>query len=382
MAIYFSLAGFILLYGVGYRANLTERRRRNFIIVSFGLLILVAALRSPTVGIDLAGHYAKRYDMIAACSWKDIPVFSDLIDYEIGYCYYTKLLTCISTDVQFYMIVTAIISYGITGYFIFKKSTDVVMSTELFICMCVYYMYMTMLRQQLAVDIVLIAYLILSSSKRRLKDYVVFCFFIILAATFHTSAILCLLMILFDRIYFTRKQIVIALVATVIGYVFYARIYSLILQMLGSGNNYERYVLSATEGVGHINKQSIASLLLTAGAILLGFYVFIWRKRRYGVSNVAENLKKEESFMLYMGLLASICRLLIFQMNIISRFTYYFIPFVIVLYPNAIDAFSNKTNRKTLRGLVYMAFGIYFVWMTVVYVEKFYGAVPYRFFWE
>lgn len=384
MAIYFGLAAFIFLFGIVYKANSSERRKRNFIIVSFGLLIIVAGLRSPSVGIDLAGHYAKSFDLVSSYAWKEIPAFATLTGYEIGYCYFTKLISCISTDVQVFIMVSAIVMYGIMGLFIYKKSKDVVMSTELFICMCVYYMYMSMMRQGMAVSFVLLGYLLLEKHERKLKGYIWFVLMILLATTFHASAILCLIMILSDRLRFTKKQIFIMGAATIVVYFCYSKIYNVVLAMLGQGNNYERYLTSSTESVGNMNLQSMTLLLLTVGAFLLGFYVFVWKKRGKvgGKTKFEIQMEKDESFLLYMGLLASVCRLLIFQMNIINRFSYYFVPFVFILYPNAINKFSLRSNRKTLRLIVYTLFAIYFVGITVLYAGQFYGVVPFSFYWE
>ena len=110
-------------------------------------MILVASLRAPSVGIDLAGHYAKRFEQIAFYSWKDIPKFSAFSTYEIGYCYYCKILSMINSNVQFYIFVTSLIVYGTMGYLIYKKSSDVILSTMLVIFSCQYYMYMNIIRQ-------------------------------------------------------------------------------------------------------------------------------------------------------------------------------------------------------------------------------------------
>ena len=107
MAIYFVLAVFIYLYGKLYRANSSNRRRKIYLIVTFGVLILVASLRDPSVGTDLAGHYAKRFNMIGDYSWSQIPTFSTTIGYEIGYCYFTRFLHVFSSDMQFFIFVTS-----------------------------------------------------------------------------------------------------------------------------------------------------------------------------------------------------------------------------------------------------------------------------------
>ena len=76
------------------------------------------------------------------------------------------------------------------------------------------------------------------------------------------------------------------------------------------------------------------------------------------------------------------CRLLITRMNIINRMTYYFMPSILVLYPVAINAYSLKSNRKIISLFIYSLFGIYFVYMTLAYAGEFYGAVPFKFYWQ
>ncbi|CUX62144.1 hypothetical protein BN3590_02692 [Clostridium sp. C105KSO15] len=385
MAIYFVLAVFIYLYGKLYRANSSNRRRKIYLIVTFGVLILVAGLRDPSVGIDLAGHYAKRYNMIGSYSWSRIPEFSATIGYEIGYCYYTGFLHLFSSDVQFFVFVTSLIIYAGFGYFIYKESTDVVLSTEIMLFSCLYYMGMNVLRQELALSIALIAYTHLDNSERVLKDYIKFIVLILLAATFHSSAILCLLMVLFDRMRFTRKQIVIGIGVMAIFYIFYMKFYTVALNFFGTGNNYERYLTSATEGVGNINMQTFYNFLLAFLTFLLGYYVLVWEKRsNKNILLEDENsycLARNESFMLYMALIAVAFRLLIFQMNILNRFSLYFTPFITILCPYAISSMRLSSNKKIIRATAYLLFGLYFVWITVTKATEFYGVVPYSFFW-
>lgn len=279
MAIYFVLAVFIYLYGKLYRANSSNRRRKIYLIVTFGVLILVAGLRDPSVGTDLAGHYAKRYNMIGSYSWSQIPTFSATIGYEIGYCYFTRFLHFFSSDVQFFVFATSFLMCAAFGYFIYKESTDVVLSAELMLFNCFYYRFMTMMRQGLAISIMLVAYTLLNGSERKLKDYIKFALLILLASTFHSSAILCMLMILFDRLKFTKKQIIFGVGAMVAFYLFYMNFYTVALNFFGTGNNYERYLTSATEGVGNINMQTIYNFLLAFVPFLLGYYVLVWKKK-------------------------------------------------------------------------------------------------------
>ena len=375
----------IALVGIGIHANKNMKRRRDFLIFSFGLMILVASLRAPSVGIDLAGHYAKRFEQIAFYNWKDIPKFSVFSTYEIGYCYYCKFLSMINSNVQFYIFVTSLIVYGTMGYLIYKKSSDVILSTMLVIFSCQYYMYMNIIRQALAVSVVLIGYIFLDKSKRSISDYIKFALFVLVASTFHDSAILCFVMIVFDKMQFRRRDILLSGVITMICYVVYSKLFVFVANLISNDNgSYVSYMEKAGENVGNMNLQTITLLVLTAGAFFIGAYVLIWKKKEYYCDDTREvsSIIKNENLLLYMGLMATVCRLLIFKMNIINRFSYYFIPFTILLYPYAIDRITYTPNRKVIRTAVYFSYGLYFVWMTISFANKFYGTVPYIPFWK
>ena len=133
MAIYFLSTLFILGFGACFDVNKSRRRQAMYLAVCFGILILIAALRSREVGTDLAIHYARRYEQVALCSWAEVPAFSASTTYEIGYCYFTKLLSVINPSVQFYIAVTSAIIYGSIGVFLYRNSVDVEMSTLLLI---------------------------------------------------------------------------------------------------------------------------------------------------------------------------------------------------------------------------------------------------------
>ena len=384
MIIYFVLAGFIPLYGFLTHANRNNFRKKQFVFVVFGIMTLISALRASTIGIDLDLHYAKNYELISSVNWSDIPIFAALKQYELGYCYFTKLLTYISTDVQFYIIFTSVVIYGVHGYFFYKKSEDVILSSSLFMFFCLFYMYMNIVRQAIAVSILIMAYLIFSESKKKVHNYVVFVLLVILASGFHSSAILCLVYLLFDKLKFTKIHMLLGIVVTALIYVGYSSVYKFVLSILGGNDKYSSYLDSEEYGVGYMNLQSIYYVIITLGAFLLGYYILVWKdKTSHKLFAKQEyKVKSNESFMLYMSFIAFACRLLIFKMSIITRFTFYFIPFVLILYPYAISKFKRRSNRIILNLTVYGVCLIYFVWVTLSNADTLYGVVPYEFFWQ
>lgn len=384
MIIYFVLAGFIPLYGFLTHANRNNFRKKQFVFVVFGIMTLISALRASTIGIDLDLHYAKNYELISSVNWSDIPIFATLKQYELGYCYFTKLLTYISSNVQFYIIITSIIIYGVHGYFFYKKSEDVILSSSLFMFFCLFYMYMNIIRQAVAVSILLLAYLIFSESKKKVHNYVVFVLLVMLASALHSSAILCLIYLLFDKLKFTKIHMLLGIVVTALIYVGYSSVYKFVLSILGGNDKYSSYLDSEKYGVGHMNSQSIYYVIITLGAFLLGYYILVWKDKTSHklFAKQQYKVKSNESFMLYMSFIAFACRLLIFKMSIITRFTFYFIPFVLILYPYAISKFKRRSNRIILNLTVYGVCLIYFMWVTLSNADALYGVVPYEFFWQ
>ena len=159
--------------------------------------------------------------------------------------------------------------------------------------------------------------------------------------------------------------------------------YAAALKFFGIGNNYERYLTSTSEGVGHINLQTIYNFSLAFGTFLLGYYVLVWEKKPkkhlFEKNERMYSLATKESFLLYMVLIAATFNMLIFRMNILNRFSLYFTPFILILCPYAISAMKLKSNKPIARKLIYFVFGFYFVWLTITKAAEFYGVVPYRF---
>ena len=91
---------------------------------------------------------------------------------------------------------------------------------------------------------------------------------------------------------------------------------------------------------------------------------------------------KQDSMLLFASLMASITRLMVFSMNAVNRLSYYFVPFLFLLYPRTVQEVSGKRSRRLLRVLIGVFMGIYFVWMTLRFEQKFHRTVPYRFFWQ
>ena len=387
MTIYFIQV--LLLWVAGFfRKTTPDKTFRKVYLVFAGIcLVLVAGLRQYTVGTDLDHHYAREYTMLADTSWKQIPKLN--ITYEVGYRYYCKILSIFSSNVQYFIFVTSLITIGIFLWFVYENSVDIVMSTLLFVLYCINYMYYNVIRQAVAVSIVLIGYHFLKKRDLGIIRYAAFAAFIVLASTFHSSAILCLLIIVFNIASRYPVRLLPSLLITLIVFMFYGELFTFLNGNVFAGtSNYDRYTSSgsiAAEGQGYFSRQPLGDVCLCAGALLLAYFLMV-RKNRGGevISAQHDSLAyriQDERLIIYSSLICFICRLLVFRMNILYRVSYYFVPFVLLLYPLAISRLE-KNTRIVVSTVIYIIFFIYFAWMTVAYAGNLYGTVPYKFYWE
>ena len=374
--IYFVLLFVIIVLGGIVKPRKSLYARKAYMIITFGLLIALSGFRSPEVGRDVAGHYAQNYELISNMKWGELLPFSIAGGYEIGYCYFNKLIGSLTQgNIQWFLFITSFFIYGVLGLFIYKKSPNVIFSVLLLLFTCQYYMYMNILRQAMAVSIIILGYLIADECKRKITAIIIFSLFILLAMTFHTSAIFCFIMLTFYYLKFDKKMYKICLCFSILFFISFASFYNEALTLLGEGNKYEMYEGGHAEAQGHINIQSVTNALLTVGAFLSLKYV--------GVRNININKKNRKyidesdmNFILYASFFAGLFRFMTLQMNILNRFSFYFMPFVLIAYP--IAYYDMQGNYKRIKQIIILLFFIYFTITTNRYAEELYGVIPYK----
>ena len=364
----------IIILGIIVQPNRTSTRKKIYIIVSFGSMAILAALRKYTIGIDLELLYAPAFENIAKMGWESL----SLIEMETGYVYFCKLLTLISQDVQVLIIVTSIFIYSIYGWFIYKNSKNVIISTTMFIFLSLFFMSMNIVRQEIAVAIILIAYEFLKKNKK-----IVSIALIILATTIHASAIICLL--IFIPLYgkeFKKKYLIISVIVIMLLLVIYKPLltgYSVIADKLNISNNkdYSTYLESETYGVGNVNLNTISTILFAILVYVLGYYYITYLNKEED-----KEQKKVQSFYLFTTMFYSIVTIVSIKMTIISRLSYYFIPFVLLILPECLSISKNKYNKQLIIVLIYGVMMAKYFYIFFNLADVLFGVMPYEFFWE
>ena len=333
-----------------------------FLTLSMGPLIALNCLRGEYVGNDTFSYknlfsYYSGQGILVQMSDAGIWWMDEYIDF--GYKWTNILFSRISSNYQLFISFIAFFLYISTIYFIKSESNNIVISTILFYLLF-YHFYINILRQSIAIAILLLGY-----KQLKEKNYVKYILFIFVAFLFHKTAIVAVLFIPLMKnksISFCHSLIIVFGVtfATAMG------LFRKIVLFAGYSGHY----LSQEGG------------LTTYAQILLSLIIL------YVIINLKKNIKNEEKNQTFINL---ICRIPIVQLclsiaslNIpeLSRFSNYFSIFYLVGVPYLIPQKEKRTNNCTF--LVFLLILSIFAYDTGILMlrPEWYSEFDYKFYWQ
>lgn len=331
------------------------KNRKWFVLITFSILTSIAMIRSWTVGVDTEQYY-RNFQIIASLGWDQV----DVLRYEPGYFYLNKILSCISKDPHILIIVSSIIIIPSVGRIIYKYSKNVALSTFLYITLNAYFFQLTGMRQALAIAVILYGIDFFEKQK-----YLKFILVIILACMFHSSAIFLSVLILLQKMKYTKKTYINSLIVAIIGFIFYKQIFRIASLVIDKYAGYEESVYAASNYFGALFQ------------FLVGF--ILYSVCHYLIFKMKENKKIEESEVGKISLrclsVAVCIQLITMKMNILGRMTPYFWIFSIIAVPEALSYIKSKRRKEWILGIALFTF-IY--WLIIATMRpEWHGIIPY-----
>lgn len=325
----------------------------NISILLIGLLflffIIYSGLRSKVIGND-TDTYLEIFE--------DISLYGIDYDlksrYELFYLYLNKAISYISTNsVVFLMIISFVV---LSGYyrFIIKNSAYICFTIALFFFLRYFDDSMNVLRQSIALVILLKAYEFILRGK-----FAKFFIMVIFASLFHKTAFVFILAYMVRYFSFNKRNI---LLITVAGLALSLCSSFLINYLMSS---YYNYYLDG-DYLGETRLASVLSLLFNVVLLLLCYKILT---NKY----VSEDLKNQ----FYLVLVGTVILLVSLQFNLLDRVAGYFNVFLIVLIPNAIKKIHSYRKRFTLITLV-IIFVIIYYYAIVVLKPDWNSVYPYK----
>lgn len=352
MLIYNSLLIAILISGVLYENIRTNYKYKKIYCIGIGgAFFLISGLRSEFVGADLP-VYLDFYNIIKETYFSEI--ISQKQEFETGYAIFNKIISYFGAERYLITVISFIIIFSITR-FIYRFSEIPWLSFFSFVCFGYFFQSMNVLRQYIALSIILYSFEYLVKNKILIATLLV-----LLAASFHKSAVLVL------SVYpvFIIKNNKFLLV-----YGFFLTFFLFL---------YTDNFLEAVDRMVYVTDTK-----LTAGSGISTFFLYLsymifcitvktlYDKRKADIKN--------NVFLFNIGIIALAIQTLCFlgSYTLLQRFNLYFSFSYIVLVPNYIYMIKNKIFFNVFIFL-YIVFAAY-VYFFVMLVGDSSKVIPYSF---
>ena len=360
MLIYIVLLGILILVGIIFDCNKSKTKKFIYIVLSCILLSLLAGLRNYSIGIDTQQYFSNYYVIGFLNNISEI----SSLRYEYGFSALCYVLNKISSNPQLLIFVTSIFINISVCTFIYKNSDNIVLSIILYILFNFFFSYMNIMRQAIAIAIVLFGFEFLKE-----KKYIKYIIVVLLASFFHASALLAILMIFLKFVKFDKTTIfttiLVMLIFFVIGrdlFIFLCNFSPRLYEYIGGNYDVSNYF-------GALFNFLIYIYFFIFGMLLLKNYNTDFYKNKEDINNI------------YIGIISIACifSALIMKVSIFNRFLPYFSIFMVIWIPNCIT----KVKSSKLRLLCYLTtFSILFTYFFIIMLfrPEWYGVVPYEFY--
>ena len=350
MSIYICMIMGIIILGLILKPNTSNKKKRIYLIIIFGLLTIVSAFRNVSVGVDTE-QFCRVFDIVKN---KDlIECFS--FRYEKGFVVLCKILSFFSNNKQILIMCSSIIIVPLMGRFIYNNSKDVVLSSYIYICINIFAMQMNAMRQALAVAIILLGYDMLLKNNKRIRYIIV----VIIASLFHSSALIMILLLFIKNKEYKKKYYFYTLIFGILALLMSNKIFSMGTSLFPQYLGYENSRFYDSSIIGGTISSIIYFIILTYGILL--------RKN------------KEYNMEAYIISILFVIQMMVIRINLFVRLTTYFEMFTCIWIPNATMLSTKIKNRVALKYIIYIAFFTY--WLIIaLYRPEWHGVVPYKFY--
>lgn len=350
MAVYAISLLFIIISNLCLKGLHLPANKQRFLYcwIVGAFLTFIASVRDVTTGVDVVG-YAEAFHYLSGLSWTDLFQYG----WEPGYLAYNKIISLFFSDEQALLVVTAILTT--TGYamFICRYSKIPWLSFFLFICFAYFSMSISILRQSLAMVIILnsLKYVL---ERKKLKYFLC----VGVASMFHITALICILIYFFPKIKISITNFVILLIGSFV----FMRIFGqqlLAYSILMTKESYSDIVESG---------QGYGMLLLLIFVTSCGLFI--------------SKIESEED-RLFVHLMIIACCLQFFatQFSLLARIVSYFGVAMIIFIPNVIISLR-RAEYRLLGNIVCVCLSVAYYYLLVLARNAASGVVIYKFMWE
>lgn len=370
MYIYIFLALFILFQQFIYNSYTGKITRLNFgervfiingsiienilILINSIVFAMLFFLRSERVGTDYI-NYLYLSDVLSTMSFEDTWEFAQNTNMESFFVFVTKVIENIFSDSYIVMLVWYILFLIFLVYFIKKESPNILLSFWIFYSWGMFNQSLNIMRQYLAVGILLVGVVYLL--KKNIRFFLIA---IVLAFFLHHSAVVAVLLYI---AYLFRKNARMFSLSIVFGSVLLFLYMNNLMSILGAvfGGVFDKYT-------GYDNFDRSSGIGLVVNSIIFLFYYIFYDK-------VSKDL---DSAYIWLCSASLVLGMNIISMGnpVMSRLVIYFKIMLVASIPCYFNyLFKGKREKFIALNIVAIISGIYYI--SLMYATNLYETVPY-----
>lgn len=333
------------------------KNRDKIITIVIGMqLLLLSCLRNISVGVDL-GNYIPRFYIINETRWRDLFNIIDVVDFEFGYILFNKIVGIIYNNERFLLIIVSVIIVLRISKFIYYNSKIKWLSFFLFVTLGFWGNSLNIIRQFIAIAILLPAVNYITENK--LKKFILN---VIIAAFIHKTALIFLILYPLSKVKITKRYIFVVASICIILSKFSVDIINLIANFF----NYNFYINDIGNGLG--NGKGMFILLSSVLIVALIYKKYINEK------------DKNFNIYIHMIIISIVFNTLAFNFALMGRVMHYFTISMIILIPNVIFYMKEKIDKYIATYLV--AFLSIYYYIFIILQKDLNVVVPYKFVWQ
>lgn len=327
--------------------------RRILILASCIGPILVSAFRYG-IGTDYFYTYIPQFNLIARGGESY---------YEIGFYLFNKFVALFTSDGQWLIALCSIITIGVCYGQLFKQSKTYILSITLFYLSYNYFISLNNIRQSLASAILLVAIECLINGEK-----IKFVAWVLIASTIHRVSIVFILLIVFDKMFFSAiTYFIMSCVMFGIAKIIAPRLIAFLARYIPRLSLY----MQASE-LAIYTKKTIGISYITLQFLI--FLILIYLENNQTEVSHKDNMEWNLTKMIQCLLMCvvSMDGIVPAAYRIVRIFA--FSQFILI--PNAIYKHEKNKNRK--RIIWFIILGLYTFWFVYNYIQGTEQVFPYK----
>ena len=351
------------VYALFFNSCWIKDKRKAVVAVASTQMFLILALRADNLGVDL-GNYERAFYYISELSFPDLlsklrfiktAVLQPPHKLESGYVVLNWFIAALGGRFHTLLVVSALVVSIPYARLVYYKSEIPWLSFFIY-CACTCFEFdFGILRQALAVAISIEAYLCVHK-KKNARAF----FWVLLAFTFHRTALVMLPILLIPKIKLKKTMLYSIYAVLVLIVVIFGR--EILNYVILISNKYHLSLGIYQVYDFQVNNLFLVLTIVIAGSILLG------------KNKIKENKYKIDFYMVFILYLLIILGM---YQALFSRISKYYMVYLTILIPNILHIYR-KRNMHWIFGLLVSALLLLFM----VYSLRTSIIVPYRFFFS